>query len=180
MIDKDKYIGQLIKLDNEMTRVYGVIEDVDDFGWTIKVTAVPMNCNGIASRHKEGERFFVNHSTPYGFTFVSKKEIVRVYAEAPIIENLDDMTENEIDNLYAKYKDSYDERHNLKIKETYIDNIKMEHKTFAVLRRNGLKTLEEIASMTRKKFMSCNGIGEKTAYEIENILKENNLAFKGE
>jgi hypothetical protein len=65
-----KYVGKTIQLyPGDSVSKYGVIEDLDDLGWTIKITRV-----GKSSYHTDyfevGETYFISHSKNFTFRFI--------------------------------------------------------------------------------------------------------------
>lgn len=45
----------------------GVIEGVDDLGWTIKITDMEED---YSYKYKIGDRIFISHSKPFSFRFL--------------------------------------------------------------------------------------------------------------
>jgi hypothetical protein len=65
-----KYVGKTIQLyPGDSVSKYGVIEDLDDLGWTVKITRV-----GKSSYHADdfevGETYFISHSKNFTFRFI--------------------------------------------------------------------------------------------------------------
>lgn len=64
--DKDKYVGKKIWLwPIDSDKKEGIIEDVDDLGWTIKITNTQDH-----RRFPVGSVHFISHSKPFWFTFI--------------------------------------------------------------------------------------------------------------
>jgi hypothetical protein len=66
--DKSKYIGKAVRLDPGDTYYkYAVITDLDDLGWTFKITkSSPSN----GENWKVGQSYFINHSRSVIFEFI--------------------------------------------------------------------------------------------------------------
>lgn len=65
--NKENYIGKEIQLyPGDSYKKWGIIENVDDLGWTIKITDV----EGYGSEYKIGNTIFISHSTPFRFKFL--------------------------------------------------------------------------------------------------------------
>jgi hypothetical protein len=66
--NKDEYIGKEIQLYPGNTyKKWGIIKDVDDLGWTIKITDTEEDYN---SQYKIGDTIFISHSKPFSFRFL--------------------------------------------------------------------------------------------------------------
>lgn len=66
--NKENYVGKLIQLyPGDTTTKYGEILDIDDLGWTIKITKM----NGNIRTYSEGDVIFISHSKPFSFIFNS-------------------------------------------------------------------------------------------------------------
>lgn len=61
----ENYIGKNIRLyPNDTDEKYGVIKNVDDLGWIIKIT------KSHAPSYKVGQEYFLSHSKALSFEFV--------------------------------------------------------------------------------------------------------------
>ena len=66
--NKESYIGKEIQLyPGDTYKKYGIIENVDDLGWTIRITDMQ---EGYSSSYKIGDRVFISHSKPCNFRFL--------------------------------------------------------------------------------------------------------------
>ena len=66
--DKSKYIGKRVRLyPGDTYYKYATIEDVDDLGWTFKITKSSER-NG--DNWKVGQSYFVNHAKSVVFEFI--------------------------------------------------------------------------------------------------------------
>lgn len=66
--NKEIYIGKEIQLyPGDSYKKCGIIENVDDLGWTIRITDAQDN---YSSSYKIGDRVFVSHSKPFNFRFL--------------------------------------------------------------------------------------------------------------
>ena len=69
--DATKYIGKSIQLyPGDTAKKYGKIVDLDDLGWTIKVTSVGNNRYYTDPAFEEGETYFISHSKNLTFRFI--------------------------------------------------------------------------------------------------------------
>lgn len=65
--NKENYIGKEIQLyPGDTYKKWGVIKDIDDLGWTIKITDV----EDCGSEYKIGDKIFISHSKPFSFKFL--------------------------------------------------------------------------------------------------------------
>lgn len=65
--NREIYIGKEIQLyPGDTYKKYGIIENVDDLGWIIKITDTE-DCN---SRYKIGDRIFISNSEAFFFRFL--------------------------------------------------------------------------------------------------------------
>lgn len=66
--NKEIYIGKEIQLyPGDSCEKYGVIENVDDLGWTIRITDVQ---DDYSSSYKTGDMVFISHSKAFNFRFL--------------------------------------------------------------------------------------------------------------
>ncbi len=67
--NKDEYIGKEVQLFilGILIKKWGVIEGVDDLGWTIKITDMEED---YSYKYKIGDRIFISHSKPFTFSFL--------------------------------------------------------------------------------------------------------------
>lgn len=66
--NKDEYIGKEVWLyPGDTYKKWGVIEGVDDLGWTIKITDMEED---YSYKYKIGDRIFISHSKPFSFRFL--------------------------------------------------------------------------------------------------------------
>lgn len=66
--NKDEYIGKEVQLyPGDTYKKWGVIEGVDDLGWTIKITDTEED---YSYKYKIGDRIFISHSKPFTFSFL--------------------------------------------------------------------------------------------------------------
>lgn len=64
--NKENYIGKEIQLyPGDTYKKWGVIKDIDDLGWTIKITDV----EGCGSEYKIDDTIFISHSKSFSFKF---------------------------------------------------------------------------------------------------------------
>lgn len=67
--EKSNYIGRKIQLyPSDTISKWGVIEDIDDLGFTIKITKV--NKTNYQCGFEEGDIRFINHSSNICFNFI--------------------------------------------------------------------------------------------------------------
>ena len=67
--DVSKYVGKHIQLyPNDTVSKYGVIENLDDLGWTIRITKV--GTSHYKDGFKVGDIYFINHSKDLVFRFI--------------------------------------------------------------------------------------------------------------
>lgn len=60
LYDRTKYIGKEIMLfPHDSVKKWGIIENVDDLGYTIKITKV--GTSNYSHEWKVGDRYFINH-----------------------------------------------------------------------------------------------------------------------
>jgi hypothetical protein len=65
--NKAKYIGKAIQIyPGDSYSKFGIIIDVDDLGWTIKVTK---SLDKLGT-FEEGKEYFISHSKPFTFKFM--------------------------------------------------------------------------------------------------------------
>ena len=70
MYDAKKYVGKSIQLyPGDTIAKYGKIVDLDDLGWTIKITRVS-NSRHHDNMFEEGETYFISHSKNLIFRFI--------------------------------------------------------------------------------------------------------------
>lgn len=63
--DKSQYVGKEIRLyPGDTYSKWGIIENVDDLGWTIRIT------KSYAQNWAEGKIVFISHSKEFIFNFV--------------------------------------------------------------------------------------------------------------
>ena len=68
MYDKLKFIGKRVRLyPGDTYSKYAIIENVDDLGWTFKITKSSPN-NG--ENWKVGQSYFISHSRAVIFEFI--------------------------------------------------------------------------------------------------------------
>jgi hypothetical protein len=68
--DRNKYVGLEIQLyPGDSIAQYGVIEDLDDLGWTIRITRVAKS-NYHDSTYEVGETYFISHSKNLTFRII--------------------------------------------------------------------------------------------------------------
>lgn len=61
----ENYVGKEIRLyPNDTYEKYGIIQNVDDLGWIIKIT------KSHATSYKVGQEYFLSHSKALSFEFV--------------------------------------------------------------------------------------------------------------
>lgn len=66
--NKENYIRKEIQLyPSDTYKKWGIIENVDDLGWTIIITDMQENYN---SPYKIGDRVFISHSKSFSFRFL--------------------------------------------------------------------------------------------------------------
>lgn len=66
--NKESYIGKEIQLyPGDTYKKYGIIENVDDLGWTIRITDAQDN---YSSSYKTGDMVFISHSKQFNFRFL--------------------------------------------------------------------------------------------------------------
>lgn len=66
--NKESYIGKEIQLyPGDTYKKYGIIENVDDLGWTIKITD---SDSAYDNEYKIGCTFFISHSKAFRFRFL--------------------------------------------------------------------------------------------------------------
>ena len=66
--NKANYIGKEIQLyPGDTYKKYWIIENVDDLGWTIRITDMQED---YSSSYKIGDRVFVSYSKPFNFRFL--------------------------------------------------------------------------------------------------------------
>ena len=71
MYDAKKYVGKSIQLyPGDTAAKYGKIVDLDDLGWTIKITRVGNSRYYTDSMFEEGETYFISHSKNLIFRFI--------------------------------------------------------------------------------------------------------------
>ena len=71
MYDAKKYVGKSIQLyPGDTIAKYGKIVDLDDLGWTIKITSTSNNRHYHDYSFEEGEIYFISHSKNLTFRFV--------------------------------------------------------------------------------------------------------------
>ena len=71
--DATKYIGKSIQLyPGDTVSKYGKIVDLDDLGWTIKITRNSASNNRYSHDYsfEEGETYFISHSRNFTFRFI--------------------------------------------------------------------------------------------------------------
>lgn len=65
---KENYVGKEIQFyPGDTYKGWGIIEDVDDLGWTIRITDMQ---ESYSSSYKIGDRVFISHSKPFSFRFL--------------------------------------------------------------------------------------------------------------
>lgn len=65
--NKDEYIGKEVQpYPGDTYKKYGIIENVDDLGWTIKITEQ----EEYNAPYSIGDRIFINHSKSFSFRFL--------------------------------------------------------------------------------------------------------------
>lgn len=75
--NKEAYIGKKIQLyPGDTYAKWGEILDVDDLGWTIKITDVKV---WRGDHYDIGDIVFISHTTPFSFKFGTKKKEVFGY-----------------------------------------------------------------------------------------------------
>ena len=63
---KEDYVGKTIQLyPGDTVSKWGEILDVNDLGWTIKITRI----NRAAYHYQSGDVIFISHSTDFNFKF---------------------------------------------------------------------------------------------------------------
>lgn len=63
--NKENYIGKEIQLyPGDTYKKWGIIEDVDNLGWTIKITDTEND------KYRIGDRIFISHSKMFIFRFL--------------------------------------------------------------------------------------------------------------
>jgi hypothetical protein len=66
--NKEIYIGKEIQLyPGDTYKKYGIIENVDDLGWIIKITDMQNEYN---APYSVGDKIFISHSKPFSFRFL--------------------------------------------------------------------------------------------------------------
>lgn len=66
--DKEKYVGRKVLIfPSDNYKKYGVIEDVDDLGWTIRITS------SESINYHVGETYFFGHARNVTFKFMEEK-----------------------------------------------------------------------------------------------------------
>ena len=66
--DKTNYVGKAVRLfPSDTYYKYAVITDLDDLGWTFKITK---SCEGNGDNWKVGQSYFISHSKPVTFEFI--------------------------------------------------------------------------------------------------------------
>ena len=65
--EKKRYVGKSIQLyPGDTYSKFGVIVDVDDLGWTVKITKSSSGCKDFVV----GQEYFINHATKFMFAFI--------------------------------------------------------------------------------------------------------------
>lgn len=68
--DRNKYVGLKIQLyPGDSVAKYGVIEDLDDLGWTIRVTRVATS-SYRETTFEAGKTYFISHSKSLTFRII--------------------------------------------------------------------------------------------------------------
>lgn len=68
--NRNKYVGKNIQLyPGDSVAKYGVIEDLDDLGWTIRITRVAKS-NYHDSTFEVDETYFISHSKNLTFRII--------------------------------------------------------------------------------------------------------------
>lgn len=71
MYDAKKYVGKSIQLHpGDTIAKYGEIVDLDDLGWTIKITRVGNSRGYHDHSYETGETYFISHSKTLTFRFI--------------------------------------------------------------------------------------------------------------
>ena len=66
--NKANYTGKEIQFyPGDTYKKWGIIEDVDDLGWTIKITDMQEEYN---TPYSIGDKIFISHSKPFSFKFL--------------------------------------------------------------------------------------------------------------
>lgn len=66
--NREIYIGKEIQLyPGDTYKKYGIIENVDDLGWTIKIADTQEAYN---NSYKIDDKIFISHSKPFSFKFL--------------------------------------------------------------------------------------------------------------
>ena len=92
------------------------------------------------------------------------------------ISDLGDKTVNEIIEMMKKYGVSFKYENDM----LYIGNIGLSATAFNILNRQRIGLLSELSNITEEDLYAIKGIGEKTANEIIDKMKEHGISFKGE
>lgn len=68
--DVKKYVGKTVQLyPGDSVSKYGVIENLDDLGWTIRITRVGKSQHSY-NDFEVGETYFISHSKSLTFRFI--------------------------------------------------------------------------------------------------------------
>lgn len=72
--NKENYVGKEIQLyPSDTYKKWGIIENVDDLGWTIIITNTQENYK-YNNPYKTCDRIFISHSKSFSFIFLEDSE----------------------------------------------------------------------------------------------------------
>lgn len=164
------YIGKTISfVSQKQNTVYGVVENVDAYGWTIRITAM----NGSANDEYElGELLFMNHVVPLCFKIVPTREMIRIYSEGSMPdEEINKIREADLSSECNRLMIQYERKHNFaKHDMISIDGLGMSYRAYHTLEKNNIRTLEELERYSSDELMSLPGVGAGTYHEIKRAM----------
>lgn len=100
------------------------------------------------------------------------------YASKILLEHFDKLA-----NINEKIKEMKMMREQEKIQKTHklsisIDDLELSVRSYNCLKKFGIKTLQDLASMTKEKVATIENLGKKSLREIQKKLSDNGLSFR--
>lgn len=109
---RQNYVGKFIKI-HANDPIYGIIEDVDEYGWTYRILVVVNEKRYMHTEYHHGDLMFRNHASQFHFNILTKADMLSVYREQlkpydeQIKSELIDINENDVEALFDVYKTKY-------------------------------------------------------------------------